>query len=130
MKPWQVIGLAALVLNSIVIAAFAFTNQFDLIKSALAGAFLPVVISGVILFWVDKNKIHDAQQLQKINIIGFFAKVIMLAIWIVILIKSGTMDNVTFIVILLINFLAWHGVEAYYWPLFMADNGPAKGENS
>ncbi|MBT3632605.1 MAG: hypothetical protein HN633_11035 [Candidatus Marinimicrobia bacterium] len=123
-------GLAALVLNSVIIAAFAFTNQFVLIKSALAGAFLPIIISGVILFWVEKNKIHEAQQLQKINIIGFLAKVLLLGLWIVILIKSGTIDNVTFIVILLINFLAWHGVEAYYWPLFMAGNGHAKGENS
>ncbi|MBT3229994.1 MAG: hypothetical protein HOD43_05300 [Candidatus Marinimicrobia bacterium] len=130
MKPWQVMGLAALVLNSVIIAAFAFTNQFVLIKSALAGAFLPIIISGVILFWVEKNKIHEAQQLQKINIIGFLAKVLLLGLWIVILIKSGTIDNVTFIVILLINFLAWHGVEAYYWPLFMAGNGHAKGENS
>jgi hypothetical protein len=129
-KPWQVMGLAALVLNSVIIAAFAFTNQFVLIKSALAGAFLPIIISGVILFWVEKNKIHEAQQLQKINIIGFLAKVLLLGLWIVILIKSGTIDNVTFIVILLINFLAWHGVEAYYWPLFMAGNGHAKGENS
>jgi len=122
MRPWQVMAFAALILNSIIIAAFAFTDQLDLASSVLAGAFLPILISGSLLFWVEHNKIHDAQQLQKINIIGFFVKVILLGIWIVILIKAGTLDKVTFIVILLINFLAWHGVEAYYWPLFMGGN--------
>jgi len=37
---------------------------------------------------------------------------------------------VTFIVTLVINFLAWHGVEAYYWPLFMARSTQKTGEIS
>ncbi len=130
MKPWQIMGLAALLLNGVVLAAFAFTGRLDLVSSVLAGAFLPVLISGSLLFWADHNKINDAQQLQKINIIGFFIKVILLGIWAVILINAGTLDKMTFIVLLLINFLAWHGVEAYYWPLFMAGNGQKNGENS
>ena len=130
MRPWQILGLAALVLNGVVLAAFVFTARFDLITSALVGAILPVMISGGLLFWVDYNKIHDAQELQNINIIGFFLKIVLLGAWAVILIKAGTFDKMTFIVILLINFLAWHGVEAYYWPLFMAGNGQVKGEKS
>ncbi|MEA3286422.1 MAG: hypothetical protein U9Q77_03475 [Candidatus Marinimicrobia bacterium] len=123
-------GLAALVLNGVVLAAFAFVGKIHLVNSVLAGALLPVLISGSLLFWADYNKIHDAQQLQKINIIGFLMKVILLGIWAVILINAGTLDKMTFIVTLLINFLAWHGVEAYYWPLFMAGNRHAKGEKS
>ncbi len=130
MKPWQVMGFAALILNGIIIAAFAFTGQLDLTTSVLAGAFLPVIISGSLLFWAEHNKNYDAHQLQRINIIGFFLKVILIGVWAVILINAGTLDKVTFIVILLINFLAWHGVEAYYWPLFIASNRHADGENS
>ncbi len=130
MKPWKILGLYALLLNGLVIAAFLFTARADLILSVMAGAFLPVFISGSLLFWADYNKNYDAQQLQKINIIGFFLKVILLGIWAVILINAGTLDKMTFIVTLLINFLAWHGVEAYYWPLFIARNTQAKGENS
>ena len=130
MRPWKILAIAAALLNGLIIAAFLFTARSDLISSVIAGALLPVIISGALLFWADHNKISDAQQLQKINIIGFFLKVILLGIWAVILINAGTLDKMTFIVLLLINFLAWHGVEAYYWPLFMAGNGHAKGENS
>ncbi len=130
MRPWQVLGLAALLLNGLILAAFVFTARLDLITSVLAGALLPVVISGGLLFWADYNKTFDAQQLQKINIVGFFMKVVLLGIWAAILISAGTLDKMTFIVTLLINFLAWHGVEAYYWSLFMARNGHLKGENS
>ena len=129
MKTWQVLGLAAVLLNGLVIFGFFFTGKSDLITSLLAGAMLPVVISGILLLWGGSNKNYDAQQLQKINIIGFFLKVILLGLWAVILINSGTLDTVTFIVIMLINFLAWHGVEAYYWPLFMTGNAQRKGEN-
>jgi hypothetical protein len=122
MRPWQVLVLAALVLNGLVLAAFAFTARLDLVTSVLGGAFLPVLISSVLLFWVDHNEIHDPQQLQKMNIIGFFFKVILLGGWAVVLLQANVLDKVTFIVTLLINFLAWHGVEAYYWPLFMARN--------
>ncbi|NQV30470.1 MAG: hypothetical protein HQ508_06250 [Candidatus Marinimicrobia bacterium] len=129
MKPWQVLGLAAALLNGLVIFGFIFTGKAELIMSLLAGAILPVLISGILLVWGGGNKKYDAQQLQKINIIGFFFKVILLGLWAVIIINSGTLDKVTFIVILLINFLAWHGVEAYYWPLFMTANAQRKGEN-
>ncbi len=130
MRPWQVLVLAALLLNGVVLVAFAFTARLDLVTSVLAGAFLPVLISSALLFWVDHNKIHDAQQLQKMNIIGFFFKVILIGGWAVVLLQADVLDKVTFIVTLLINFLAWHGVEAYYWPLFMAGNGQKDGENS
>ncbi len=130
MRPWQVLGLAALLLNGVVLITLAFSARLDLITSVLAGALLPVIISGALLYWADHNKVNNAQQLQKINIIGFFFKVVLLGIWAVIQIKAGTLDKMTFIVILLINFLAWHGVEAYYWPLFMVDKQEEKGEKS
>ena len=122
-------GLAAVLSNGLVIFGFIFTGKTELIMSLIAGAILPILISAILLVWAGGNKKYSAQQLQKINIIGFFFKVILLGVWAVILINSGTLDRVTFIVILLINFLAWHGVEAYYWPLFMASNAHREGEN-
>ncbi len=130
MKPWQVLGVSALVFNGLACAALLFTENADRLSSVLAGALLPVLISGGLLLWAEHSKTSDPKNLQKINIIGFLFKVILLGTWVVILLKAGTLHMVTFIVILLINFLAWHGVEAYYWPLFMARDGQNKGENS
>ncbi len=130
MKAWQVLGVSALILNGLAILALLFAGRFDLVNSVLAGAIIPILISGGLLLWAEYSKTNDAQNLQKINIIGFFFKVLLLGVWSAILVKAGTLDNVTFIVILVINFLAWHGVEAYYWPLFMAGSTQKTGENS
>ncbi len=130
MRPWQILSISALLLNGLILAGFEFAGKSDHMSSVLAGAMLPVLISGGLLFWVDWQKIHDVLVLQKINIVGFFLKVILLGLWAAILINAGTLDKMTFIVILLINFLAWHGVEAYYWPLFRAGNGQENGEKS
>ena len=130
MKPWQLLLVAALGLNGLVILALFFTYRTDLINSVLAGAIIPVLISSALLFWGGRTGSTDSRQLQKINIIGFLIKVLAMGIWAVILLNGGALDKVTFIVILLINFLAWHGVEAYYWPLFTAGSIPKAGENS
>jgi len=130
MKPWQTLLLLAGAGNGLVLAAMALSGHGDLLLSALAGALLPLVISTGLLLWVDLHRIRDVMQLQKINIIGFMLKVVLLGVWAVWLINAGTLDKVTFIVTLLINFLAWHGIEAYYWRLFMAGNGQVTGENS
>ena len=130
MKPWQVLGLSALVLNGLIVAAFFFAGQGEKINSVFAGALLPILISGALLFWAEHSETNDVKNLQKINIIGFLFKVILLGAWAVILVKAGTLDIMTFIVILVINFLAWHGVEAYYWRLFMLGDAQNTGENS
>jgi len=130
MKAWQVLGVSALIFNGLVLLALVFVGQPDKITSVLAGAIIPILISGALLIWAEYSKTNDPQNLQKINIIGFFFKVILLGVWAAILVKAGTLDNMTFIVILVINFLAWHGVEAYYWPLFMARGTQNTGENS
>ena len=130
MKAWQVLGVSALILNGLALLALIFIGRLELVKSVLAGAIIPVLISGGLLLWAEHSKTNDAQSLQKINIVGFFFKVILLGIWSAILVKAGTLDNVTFIVTLVINFLAWHGVEAYYWPLFMARSPQKTGEIS
>jgi len=130
MKAWQILGVSALILNGLALLALLFVGHPELVKSVLAGAIIPVLISGGLLLWAEYSKTNDAQNLQKINIVGFFFKVILLGIWSAILVKAGTLDNVTFIVTLVINFLAWHGVEAYYWPLFMARSAQKTGEIS
>jgi len=130
MRPWQVVGVSALLINGLIMAAFVFTNRSELITSVIAAALIPILISMGLLFWVDSKKIREANQLQKINITGFFLKVILLGSWAAILLNAGTLDKVTFVVILIVNFLAWHGVEAYYWPLFMAKDREEIGENS
>ena len=130
MKAWQILGVSALILNGLALLALLFVGHPELVKSVLAGAIIPVLISGGLLLWAEDSNTNDAQNLQKINIVGFFFKVILLGIWSAILVKAGTLDNVTFIVTLVINFLAWHGVEAYYWPLFMARSAQKTGENS
>ena len=130
MRAWQVMGLAALCLNSFILLTLIFAGQSEKVVSVLAGAILPVLISGSLLAWAEYSKTNDPQNLQKINIAGFFFKVILLGVWSAILVKAGNLDNVTFIVILVINFLAWHGVEAYYWRLFMARETQKTGEIS
>ncbi len=130
MKAWQILGVSALIFNGLASLALTLVGRVELIKSVLAGAIIPVLISGGLLLWAEYSKTNDAQNLQKINIIGFFFKVILLGVWSAILVKAGTLDNMTFIVTLVINFLAWHGVEAYYWPLFMARSAQKLGENS
>jgi len=130
MRPWQVLGLSALILNGLAILAFVFTGAPEKVNSVLAGAVIPVLISGGLLFWAEHSKTNDPKNLQNINIIGFFFKVILLGVWSAILVKAQTLDNVTFIVMLVINFLAWHGVEAYYWPLFRERDTQNTGENS
>ncbi|MCF7807923.1 MAG: hypothetical protein K9M49_03785 [Candidatus Marinimicrobia bacterium] len=130
MKPWQIILFSAVGLNGLVVAAFVFTGSSERVSSVLAAALVPVLISTGLLYWVERQKTQGAIQLQKINIIGFFLKVILLGLWAAILLNSGTLHKVTFIVILLINFLAWHGVEAYYWPLFMTRQAQENGEKS
>jgi len=129
-RAWQVMGLAALCLNSFILLTLIFAGQSEKVVSVLAGAILPVLISGSLLAWAEYSKTNDPQNLQKINIAGFFFKVILLGVWSAILVKAGNLDNVTFIVILVINFLAWHGVEAYYWRLFMARETQKTGEIS
>ncbi|MCF7823556.1 MAG: hypothetical protein K9N35_05230 [Candidatus Marinimicrobia bacterium] len=130
MRPWQIMGIAAIILNGLIILAFSFTGHSNRIFSVIAAALIPTLISLGLLFWVDKQQIDNASQLQKINIFGFFIKVILLGAWAAMLLNAKTLHNVTFIVILLLNFLAWHGVEAYYWPLFMGRSGQADGENT
>ena len=130
MKAWQILGVSALILNGLALLALLFVGHPELVKSVLAGAIIPVLISGGLLLWAEYSKTNDAQNLQKINIVGFFFKVILLGIWSAILVKAGTLDNVTFIVTLVINFLAWHGVEAYYWQLFTARSAQTTGEHS
>ena len=104
MKAWQVLGVSALILNGLALLALIFIGRLELVKSVLAGAIIPVLISGGLLLWAEHSKTNDAQSLQKINIVGFFFKVILLGIWSAILVKAGTLDNVTFIVTLVINF--------------------------
>jgi len=130
MKAWQIVGLLALILNGLAVLAMIFSGHAELVKSVLAGAIIPVLISGGLLLWAEYSKTNDPKNLQKINIAGFLFKVVLLGVWSAILVKAGTLDNVTFIVMLVINFLAWHGVEAYYWPLFMARSAQKTGENS
>jgi hypothetical protein len=130
MKAWQVLGVSALLLNGLAVLALIFVQRLDLMKSILAGAVIPILISGGLLLWAEFSKTNDVKNLQKINIIGFLFKVILLGVWAAILVKAGTVDNVTFIVSLVINFLAWHGVEAYYWPLFMTGSTQKTGEIS
>ena len=130
MKGWQVLGLSSLVFNGFLVITFLFAGFTDKITSILAGALLPTMISAALLLWAEYSDKNDVQNLQKINIIGFLFKVILLGAWIVILVKSGNLNLMTFIVTLLINFLAWHGVEAYYWRLFTLANGQKTGENS
>ena len=130
MKAWQVLGASALIINGLALLALVFVGRPELVNSVLAGAVIPILISGGLLVWAEYSNTNDAQNLQKINITGFFFKVILLGVWSAILVKAGTLDNVTFIVTLVINFLAWHGVEAYYWPLFMARSTQKTGENS
>jgi len=130
MKAWQVLGVSALILNGLAILALIFAGHLDKLNSVLAGAIIPVLISGGLLIWAEYSKTNEPKNLQKINILGFFFKVVLLGLWSAILVKAGTLDNVTFIVMLVINFLAWHGVEAYYWPLFMARGAQKTGENS
>ncbi len=130
MKAWQVLGVSALIFNGLAILTLMFTGHVEKVNSVIAGAIIPVLISGGLLVWAEYSKTKDPQYLQKINIIGFFFKVVLLGLWAAILIKAGTIDNMTFIVTLVINFLAWHGVEAYYWRLFMAGYGQEQGEIS
>jgi len=130
MKAWQVLAVSALIFNGLAILTLMFTGHVEKVNSVIAGAIIPVLISGGLLVWAEYSKTKDPQYLQKINIIGFFFKVILLGLWAAILIKAGTIDNVIFIVMLVINFLAWHGVEAYYWRLFMAGYGQEQGEIS
>ena len=129
MKPWQLILAGSFILNGLVIAALFFAGSKDQISSAVAGALLPTLISSALLFIVEVNDITHHQTLQKLNIIGFFIKILLIAIWVSVLVNSEFIDKMTFIVILLINFLAWHGVEAYYWPLFMAGEREKKGDS-
>ncbi len=130
MKAWQVLGLSALILNGLAFILFIFAGHADKLNSVLAGAIIPILISGGLLIWAEYSKTNDPQNLQKINISGFFLKVILLGIWSVFLIQAGTLHTMTFIVMLVINFLAWHGVEAYYWRLFMGVDRQKTGENS
>ncbi len=130
MRAWQVLGLSALLLNGLVVLALVFTGNMEKVNSVLAGAVIPLLISGGLLVWAEYSKTKDPQYLQKLNIIGFLIKIVLLGAWATLLIKAGNLDNVIFIVMLVINFLAWHGVEAYYWRLFMADTGQKQGEIS
>ena len=130
MKPWQIVIISALILNGLVVAAFLFTGNPERVSSVIAAALVPVVISSGLLYWVERQQTQEPNQLQKINIFGFFLKVILLGLWAAILLNAGTLHKMTFIVLLLINFLAWHGVEAYYWPLFMTRQAQQNGENS
>ena len=130
MRPWQIVGVSAILFNGLISAALLFSQRSELVSSVIAAALIPVLISMGLLFWVENKAIREAAQLQKINIIGFFLKIILLGMWAAILLNAGTLHKMTFVVILLTNFLAWHGVEAYYWPLFMAEDREEKGENS
>jgi hypothetical protein len=129
MKAWQWVLVAASVLNGLISAGLFFTGHSQWIQSGLAAAFLPVFISTVMLFVAENVTFSSAQALQSLNIIGFFVKILLIGGWVALLISTSSVQNVIFIVILVINFLVWHGVEAYYWPLFMAGRGKT-GENS
>lgn len=128
MKPWQTVLAVGMILNGLSSAALYFADLTYLIKSLVAGALLPVVISSTLLFWVGSLRLKQHDTLQKINLAGFFIKIILVGIWVSILILSQQVEKVTFIVSLTINFLVWHGVEAYYWPLFWSRSERNTGE--
>ena len=129
MKAWQVVLGAGAGANGLVMAALLLGGQPELITSVIAGALLPILISSALLFYGESREQASPEQLQKVNIIGFLAKVVLLGGWAAALIKSENLHLMTFIVTLIGNFLAWHGVEAYYWQLYMTARQD-KGENS
>ncbi len=50
--------------------------------------------------------------------------------WSVLVLTMEHSHKVTFIVFLLVNFLAWHMVEAYHWRLFMNSEESKEGEST
>ena len=128
MKPWIWLLVFALVLNGLVCLGLLLAGMGAFIASVVAGAALPVTISVLLLFIAEHMKFTKTHSWQTLNIIGFFGKIILIGAWVALLVSGGRMHNVIFIVTLVINFLVWHGVEAYYWSLYTAKTG-SLGEN-
>ena len=117
MNPALLVLLAGIVMNGLAMLGMWFAGHPEWIMSLLAGAILPVLISCALLYVGSRQKGRDGVYFQKLNIIGFGVKILLIGGWAALLLGSENLHNMTFIVTLLTNFLAWHMTEAYHWPL-------------
>jgi len=130
MNPVLLVLVSGIGLNGLVILGFLFSGRGELILSVAAGASLPILLSAVLLYLGKRAIGQTPQYYQNLNIIGFGVKIILIGGWAALLISGGTLHNVTVIVTLLTNFLAWHMTEAYHWPLFVAQRQEKEGESA
>ena len=91
----------------------------------IAGSAPPVFLSTILLFIAENLREKTTKRLQGLNVIGFFVKIVFIGPWIVIIDAKAEINITIFILSLLTNFLAWHMVEAYHWPLFLRHDAKA-----
>lgn len=120
-------GLGA---NTLVILGFWLSGRGVLVPSLLAGALLPILMSASLIYVASRYRGRTPMFFQQLNIIGFGLKIILIGAWAAIMITGPDIDKVTFIVTLLINFLAMHMTEAYHWPLFMGGGESKNGDET
>lgn len=79
-----------------------------------AGGLVPAVVSWVSLaLLLDGSRPLSAQTHQRDMLINFFAKVLLIGGWTVAVVLATTLPRTVFVASLLINFMAWHLLEAW-----------------
>lgn len=116
---WKHLLLPAVAINGLILVILRLSGHGSWLWTWFWGALLPVVVSAVLLAWAERRVAPQAGSLQTIHLVGFFAKVLLVGIWLFIFIPRPDIQRVVFTISLLVNFLAWHVVEAYHWPLFL-----------
>ncbi len=120
--------LPAVLVNGIVLLGLGLSGHEPWVLTWFWGALLPVLLSSLLLGIAERLVTPRADSLQNLHLVGFFAKVILVGVWLFLFIPRPEIQRVVFTVSLLVNFLAWHVVEAYHWPLFLRRKTNHSGE--
>lgn len=97
--------------------------------AVLAGGSLPIAISVVSLyaFLVVAAKGESQSLHQRLVVINFLVKVVLIGLWMALILRATTLPRVPFVISLLVNFFTWHVYEAYRYQVYLqADSRGAK----
>lgn len=99
--------------------------------AVLAGGSLPLAVSVgsllVFLFMLRPGHI-DRKGYQRFVGTNFLVKLVLMGAWLAVILLNTSLPRGPFVVSLLVNFMAWHLLEAYrYQAVALSPRGPARG---
>ena len=83
--------------------------------AVLAGGILPMAISlaSLLIFFAFQQEQKARWKHERFVLVNFLAKVVLIGLWTTAIFLGTSLPRAPFVISLLVNFMAWHGYEAY-----------------